>query len=85
MGHSRYWSGGSYVTYGGGAVPAVSYGGSTPSYTPTRVSSGPACVTCGGWTNDGCYMAYRKVVDANGQPELKCVKICDDETPGQGS
>jgi hypothetical protein len=32
-------------------------------------------------------MTYRKVVDASGQPQLKCVKACDDQpqAPVEGS
>ena len=53
-----------------------------PAYTPAR-TGGPACYTCGGWTDDGCYMTYRKVVDENGSPQLKCVKACDEEPAPQ--
>ena len=57
---------------------------SAPVYTAPAVTpaAGPACYTCGGWTDDGCYMTYRKVVDENGNPQLKCVKACD-EAPAQ--
>lgn len=66
------------MVVGGGTV----YSTGTTYAAPVRTAAGPACYTCGGWTDDGCYMTYRKVVDANGNPELKCVKACD-EVPAQ--
>jgi hypothetical protein len=74
--HRRHFSWGGGVVVSGGT-----YGVGTTYATPVP-AAGPACYTCGGWTDDGCYMTYRKVVDANGNPELKCVKACD-ETPAQ--
>jgi hypothetical protein len=71
------------VTY-----PAASYSYPAPSYSrPLPVRTAPVCDSCGGWTQDGCYMTYRKVIDASGQPQLKCVKACDDqpEAPVEGS
>jgi hypothetical protein len=64
------------------------YAAPAPVYAApvTPAATGPACYTCGGWTDDGCYMTYRKVIDDNGNPQLKCVKACDEEpTPQQGS
>jgi hypothetical protein len=45
--------------------------------------SAPVCYSCGGWTEDGGYMTYRKVInEQTGQPELKCVKVMDDDQQG---
>ena len=69
--HRRFWYGGRWITY-----PGTAYVGGYA--TPVRAAaSGPVCDSCGGWTDDGCYMTYRKVVDAAGNPQLKCIKACD--------
>jgi hypothetical protein len=75
--HRRGWSwgGGTYVTYGG--APVV-YGAPAAAPVQATPASAPVCDSCGGWTQDGCYMTYRKVVDENGNPQLKCVKACDE-------
>jgi hypothetical protein len=84
-----YWTGyRSYRPYRTGYrayTPAVSYPAASRAL-PVRTSAA-VCDSCGGWTQDGCYMTYRKVVDASGQPQLKCVKACDDqpEAPVEGS
>ena len=67
-----HWGGGIAVI---GAAPVVA----TAAYaaaTPVAVKSGPVCYECGGWTEDGGFMTYRKVInEQTGQPELKCVKV----------
>ena len=36
----------------------------------------PAC-GCSGFTEDGGYMTWRKFINANGAPQLVCVKATD--------
>jgi hypothetical protein len=68
-------------TYAAPVYRAPAY--SAPAYSAPvsyAAKSAPVCYSCGGWTEDGGYMTYRKVVnEQTGQPELKCVKVMDDE------
>jgi hypothetical protein len=41
------------------------------------VAAQPVCQQCGGWTDDGGYMTWKKVVGDDGQPQLQCVKAFD--------
>ncbi len=59
------------------SAPAPVYASAAPSYS---APASPVCQQCGGWTEDGGYMTYRKFVNPEtGQPELKCVKVMDEE------
>ena len=79
-GHRRHWSWGGVGVVG---VPAAAPAVAAPAYVAPAyvapVRTGPACYTCGGWTQNGCYMTYRKVIDEDGNPQLKCVEACDEE------
>jgi hypothetical protein len=95
-GHNRHWGYrgygyryGSYGSYAPSYVAPVYSSYSAPSYSAPAPAysapSAPVCQSCGGWTEDGGYMAYRKVTnEQTGQPELRCVKILD-EQPQQSS
>jgi hypothetical protein len=97
-GHNRYWGHrnygygyryGSYAPSYSAPVYAAAPVYSAPAYSPPAPAysapSAPVCNSCGGWTEDGGYMSYRKVMnEQTGQPELRCVKIVD-EQPQQSS
>jgi hypothetical protein len=66
-----HWGGGIAVI-GAPVVATAAYAAAAP----VAVRSGPVCYECGGWTEDGGFMTYRKVVnEQTGQPDLKCVKV----------
>jgi hypothetical protein len=78
--YPRYWG---YRTYSYSAPAYVAPAYSAPTYTAPvsyAAKSAPVCYSCGGWTEDGGYMTYRKVInEQTGQPELKCVKVLDND------
>ena len=92
-GHNRYWGHrnygygyryGSYAPSYSAPVYAAAPVYSAPAYSAPAPAysapSAPVCQSCGGWTEDGGYMAYRKVTnEQTGQPELRCVKILDEQ------
>ena len=51
-----------------------------PVSAPAAAPSGP---TCGRVLANGCYTTYKRIVDADGQPQLVCVQECGDDQ-GQG-
>jgi hypothetical protein len=91
-GHHRHWGHrgygyryGSYASYTPSyAAPVYAapvYAAAAPAYSAPAYSapSAPACYSCGGWTEDGGYMTYKKFInEQTGQPELRCVKVMDE-------
>ncbi len=83
--HGPIFGGGAVITVAESApvITGPAYAAAAPvaaapaaSATPVAAKSGPVCHECGGWTEDGGFMTYRKVVnEQTGQPELKCVKV----------
>jgi hypothetical protein len=87
--HFRFGSRGFHrrtFSWGPGYVPAPVYPAPAPAPVypsgPAPRASGPVCYQCGGWTQNGCYMSFRKFVDDNGRAWLRCVERCETEPQG---